>query len=91
MNIDDALAAVKATREWGRANPANPVCPGCGRRDTPENLTKVICIECQDTVLFLETGCRFGKRPCCGEGECNLPLLDEEKNRILLLIEQRKI
>ena len=91
MSISDALAKMQAGREWDRANPANPVCPGCGRRDIPENLAKVICIECQDTVLFLETGCRFGERPCCGEEDCKLPLLDEERDRILLLIEQRKI
>lgn len=89
--IDGALARIRAEREWDRANPDNPVCPGCGRRDTPENLKEVACIECHDTALFIRTGCRFGKSPCCGNDDCKLPLLEEERQPILLLMEEGKI
>lgn len=90
-SIDGALAAMKAEREWDRANPENPVCPGCNRRYPPEDLKEVACFECLDVALFLRTGCFFGKSPCCGNEDCKLPLLDEERDSILLLMKQGKI
>jgi hypothetical protein len=80
--VEEALARMKAAREWDRANPANPVCPGCLRRERPDNFTDVVCFECEDTILFLKTGCRFGKTPCCGNEDCRLPFDPDELARL---------
>lgn len=66
-----ALRGWKEDREWDRANPENPTCEGCRRRDKAANLIDGLCAECCDDVLFLETGCRFGKVPCCKSDFCD--------------------
>jgi hypothetical protein len=82
--IDAALQRMKAQREWDRVNPDNPVCPGCSRRDTSDDLSLGVCAECQDTARHLATGCRFGKTPCCGNEDCRLPLEPSEDATVLL-------
>ena len=73
-NITEALQQLKHQRQWDRANPVNPVCVGCDRRDIPEYIDRGFCAECRDTLLFLKTGCRFGLSPCCGSEDCHMPL-----------------
>lgn len=71
-----ALKAHKEYREWVRANPENPVCPGCNRREEQTNLIwevygRMVCSECADDQIELETGCRFGMSPCPHE-DCKI-------------------
>ncbi|MEU0214995.1 hypothetical protein ABZ281_07665 [Streptomyces sp. NPDC006265] len=88
--IREALASMKAGREWDRANPSNPVCLGCQRRERLEDLTEGLCIECEDSILFLNTGCRFGKIPCCGNDDCRLPFAPDELARLEEIARLRK-
>ena len=85
--IPAALERMRRYRQWVRANPDNPICEGCSRREESGKLTHNFCPECQDTLLFLKTGCRFGRSPCCGSDDCQLPLLGphEEGLKVLYL------
>ncbi|MGA5598492.1 hypothetical protein ACPCSE_30080 [Streptomyces cellulosae] len=82
--ITDALERMRADRQWARANPANPVCDGCNRRDEPGSLVHGFCPECRDTLASLKTGCRFGREPCCGSDDCRMPLAPDEEALVAL-------
>jgi len=86
--IAAALERMRANREWARANPENPVCEGCNRREQPDNLTHGFCPECQDTLVFLKAGCRFGRTPCCGSDDCRFPLLGAQEEGLEALYRQ---
>lgn len=67
----EALDRMKEGREWERANPENPVCPQCNRRDEPSKIVyplaldgTLVCGECADNETWLATGCRFGQLDC---------------------------
>jgi hypothetical protein len=79
-----ALGRHKAKRDWDRANPVNPICAGCDRRDDPDNLLHGFCAECRDTLLLLKTGCRFALSPCCGSEVCRAPLEPHEETLVAL-------
>lgn len=76
--ISDRLEQMRAARQWDRVNPDNDPCSGCSRRERPDRLVRGFCAECRDTLVFLMTGCRFGRRPCCGSMDCVLPLDPDE-------------
>ncbi len=77
-SIERRLEAMKRDREWTRANPFNPVCPGCDNRENPEDLKykvlgRMVCAECGDDADQIETGCRF-RRANCKDDDCKLPV-----------------
>jgi hypothetical protein len=76
--ITNRLNAIKAESEWSRANPENSPCRGCNRREVAEKLTSGICAECQDTVNYLRTGCRFENASGCSHPDCRMPLDPDE-------------
>jgi hypothetical protein len=76
--ITRRLGRIKAENEWIRANPENPSCRGCNRRELADKLTGGICVECQDTVNYLRTGCRFAETSGCTHPDCQMPLDPDE-------------
>lgn len=60
-----------ADRQWQRANPENPICPGCKRREEAAKINyprildgTLVCAECADDEVWRATGCRFGQFDC---------------------------
>lgn len=74
----DAFDRMKSDRQWARANPENPVCPACNRREEVSKINHplvldgtLVCAECADDEIWLATGCRFGQLDC-DHDDCKL-------------------
>lgn len=75
-SITARLQGILELRQWDRANPENPVCPGCNRRENPARMYarldgERVCAECKDDETQRLTGCRFGMDDC-NHTDCKL-------------------